>query len=124
MHEGTTARGCQPSTSSCGDDGCEGRRGGGRSTADPLELLACLGLAGLLPLDHAGVAAEAAGGLEGGAEGGVGGLKGAGEGTDFSMREVFSGPMLKLIGKSIPDMSEAFEAFARGLKARSEGSDA
>ena len=51
-------------------------------------------------------------------------LKGAGEGTDFSMREVFSGPMLKLIGKSIPDMSEAFEAFARGLKARSEGSDA
>jgi hypothetical protein len=41
-------------------------------------------------------------------------------GTTFSMREVFGGPMLALIGKSIPDMTEAFQSFARGLKARAE----
>ena len=41
--------------------------------------------------------------------------------TEFRMREVFSGPMLKLIGKSIPDMSEAFDGFAAGLKDRAEG---
>ena len=44
-------------------------------------------------------------------------------GTDFSMTEVFSGPMLALIGGSIPDMSEAFEAFVGGLKARAEAVD-
>ena len=42
-------------------------------------------------------------------------------GTRFEMREVFSGPMLRLIGKSIPDMTEAFDAFAAGLKSRAEG---
>lgn len=41
-------------------------------------------------------------------------------GTEFTMREVFSGPMLALIGKTIPDMSEAFDAFAQGLKKRAE----
>lgn len=41
-------------------------------------------------------------------------------GTSFSMREVFSGPMLFLIGRSIPDMTEAFEAFVQGLKTQSE----
>ena len=40
----------------------------------------------------------------------------------FTVREVFSGPMLKLIGKSIPDMTEAFEAFVSGLKGRAEAS--
>ena len=40
--------------------------------------------------------------------------------TEFSMREVFSGPMLALIGGSIPDMTDAFEGFVQGLKARSE----
>lgn len=45
-----------------------------------------------------------------------------GKTTEFRMREVFSGPMLRLIGKSIPDMSEAFDAFAAGLKERSEAS--
>jgi hypothetical protein len=40
--------------------------------------------------------------------------------TTFAMREVFGGPMLALIGKSIPDMTEAFESFANGLKARAE----
>ena len=44
------------------------------------------------------------------------------DGVEFSMREVFSGPMMKLIGGSIPDMTEAFDAFAEGLKARAENS--
>jgi hypothetical protein len=41
--------------------------------------------------------------------------------THFALQEVFSGPMLALIGGSIPDMSEAFRQFAAGLKARVEG---
>ena len=40
--------------------------------------------------------------------------------TVFTLREVFSGPMLRLIGKSIPNMTEAFEKFAAGLKQRAE----
>src|ERR1700733_8511699 len=47
-------------------------------------------------------------------------LERAGSGTKFTMREVFSGPMLALIGKTIPDMTEAFGAFAKGLKSRAE----
>ena len=43
-----------------------------------------------------------------------------GETTEFALREVFSGPMLALIGGSIPDMTEAFEGFVAGLKARAE----
>lgn len=43
-----------------------------------------------------------------------------GAGTRFTMREAFSGPLLGLIGKTIPDMNEAFAAFVRGLKQRSE----
>ena len=41
--------------------------------------------------------------------------------TRFTLREEFSGPMLALIGKSIPDMTEPFAEFAAGLKARAEG---
>lgn len=44
-----------------------------------------------------------------------------GDVVEFSVGEVFSGPMLALIGKSLPDMSEPFEEFAAGLKARAEG---
>ena len=40
--------------------------------------------------------------------------------TGFVLHEVFTGPMLKLIGGSLPDMSEAFAAFAAGLKRRAE----
>jgi len=40
----------------------------------------------------------------------------------FDMREVFSGPMLALIGKSLPDMTEPFQKFAEGLKAKAEAS--
>lgn len=47
-------------------------------------------------------------------------LTNEGSRTRFDMREVFSGPMLSMIAKSIPDMSEAFDAFAAGLKNRAE----
>ena len=40
--------------------------------------------------------------------------------TKFRLHEVFSGPMLALIGPSLPDMSEAFQKFVAGLKARVE----
>ena len=40
--------------------------------------------------------------------------------TTVTLREVFSGPFLVLIGGSIPDMSEAFEKFVAGLKSRAE----
>lgn len=42
-------------------------------------------------------------------------------GTEFTLREVFSGPLLPLIGRSLPDMTEPFAAFAAGLKKRAEG---
>ena len=38
----------------------------------------------------------------------------------FTLREVFSGPLLPLIGRSIPDLTESFEQFAAGLKKRAE----
>jgi len=47
-------------------------------------------------------------------------LEPAGDGVKFTLTEVFSGPMLALIGGSIPDMSDAFEKFVAGLKARAE----
>jgi uncharacterized protein YndB with AHSA1/START domain len=40
--------------------------------------------------------------------------------TVFSMREVYSGPLAGLIGRSIPDMTESFEQFADGLKQAAE----
>jgi hypothetical protein len=40
--------------------------------------------------------------------------------TRFTMREEFSGPMLPLIWRSMPDMQPSFEKFAAGLKARAE----
>ena len=43
-----------------------------------------------------------------------------GEQTEFTLHEVFSGPMLALIGGTIPDMNEAFWGFVNGLKARAE----
>jgi hypothetical protein len=48
-------------------------------------------------------------------------LTAAADRTDFELREVFSGPMLALIGRSLPDMTEAFDAFTAGLKSRVEG---
>jgi hypothetical protein len=43
-----------------------------------------------------------------------------GSGAHFRMTEEFSGPMLALIGKSLPDMTEPFDAFCKGLKAEAE----
>ena len=45
-----------------------------------------------------------------------------GEGrTRFSMREEFSGPLLPVIWRSMPDMNDSFRQFAAGLKQRAEG---
>ncbi len=43
-----------------------------------------------------------------------------GSATEFSMREVYSGPLAGLISRSIPDMTESFEQFADGLKEAAE----
>jgi hypothetical protein len=40
--------------------------------------------------------------------------------TQFTVREVFSGPLLPLIGRSLPDLNAAFEQFAAGLKNQAE----
>ena len=41
--------------------------------------------------------------------------------TRFTLREEFTGPMLPLIWRSMPDMQPSFDKFATGLKARAEG---
>ena len=43
-----------------------------------------------------------------------------GERTEVHVKEQFTGPMLKLIGKTIPDMTEPFQQFCEGLKQRAE----
>ena len=40
--------------------------------------------------------------------------------VDFSIREEFSGPLLFLMGRTIPDMTKTFQDFVAGLKARAE----
>ena len=40
--------------------------------------------------------------------------------TRFTMREEYTGPMLPLIWRSMPDLQPSFEQFARGLKALAE----
>jgi hypothetical protein len=50
-------------------------------------------------------------------------LRGTGEHeTEFSMQEIYSGPLAPLITRAIPDLSESFAQFADGLKAAAEGS--
>jgi hypothetical protein len=39
---------------------------------------------------------------------------------DFTLREVFTGPLLPLMAGSLPDLTATFEAFAAGLKAYAE----
>jgi hypothetical protein len=51
-------------------------------------------------------------------------LEPSGDAVRFTVREVFTGPMLALFGGTIPDMNEAFAGFAAGLKARAEASRA
>jgi hypothetical protein len=41
-------------------------------------------------------------------------------GTRFRMREEYTGPLLPVIWRSMPDLGPSFEQFARGLKARTE----
>jgi hypothetical protein len=43
-----------------------------------------------------------------------------GEATEFTMREEYSGPLLGLIWRSMPDLGPSFEKFAHGLKERAE----
>jgi hypothetical protein len=43
------------------------------------------------------------------------------DGTEFSMAEVFSGPLAPMITKAIPDLTESFEQWADGLKKAAEG---
>ncbi len=38
----------------------------------------------------------------------------------FTLREVLRGPMLKVFRRHLPDMTEPFDKFARGLKDRAE----
>jgi hypothetical protein len=44
--------------------------------------------------------------------------------VDFTLREEFSGLLLPLIGRSIPDLTKTFENFVAGLKARAEAIEA
>jgi hypothetical protein len=43
-------------------------------------------------------------------------------GTRFTMREEYTGPLLPLIWRSMPDLQPSFDRFARGLKTRVESS--
>jgi hypothetical protein len=43
-----------------------------------------------------------------------------GASTRFSMREEYTGPLLPLIWRSMPDLGPSFDQFARGLKAKAE----
>jgi hypothetical protein len=40
--------------------------------------------------------------------------------TRFTMREEYTGPLLPMIWRSMPDLGPSFERFARGLKAKAE----
>jgi hypothetical protein len=40
--------------------------------------------------------------------------------TDFALREEFTGLLLPLIGRTIPDLTSIFDEFAAGLKAHAE----
>lgn len=40
--------------------------------------------------------------------------------VEFTLREVFSGPLLPIFGRTVPNMTSTFEQFAAGLKQRAE----
>jgi hypothetical protein len=40
--------------------------------------------------------------------------------TNFTMREEYTGPMLPMLWRSIPDLGPSFSQFAKGLKQRAE----
>ena len=41
-------------------------------------------------------------------------------GTRFDLREEYTGPLLGMMWRSMPDLGPSFQQFARGLKARAE----
>lgn len=43
-----------------------------------------------------------------------------GDGTKFAMREEFTGPLLPLIWRTMPDLQPSFDQFSAGLKERAE----
>ena len=43
--------------------------------------------------------------------------------TEFTMLEAFTGVLLPLIGRSLPDFTEPFEQFSDGLKPRAEAAE-
>ncbi|NQU37979.1 MAG: SRPBCC domain-containing protein [Actinobacteria bacterium] len=43
-----------------------------------------------------------------------------GSATEFAMSEVYSGPLARMITKSIPDLQPSFDDFAASLKQRAE----
>lgn len=47
---------------------------------------------------------------------------GAAGGTDFHMREEYTGPLLGMMWRSIPDLGPSFQQFADGLKNEAEKS--
>ena len=47
-------------------------------------------------------------------------LSPSGAGTRFEMREEYSGPLLSVMWRSMPDLSPSFAQFAAGLRARVE----
>ena len=49
-------------------------------------------------------------------------LEPEGGGTRFRMREQFSGLLLPIIGRTIPDLQPTFDKFTNGLKTRAESS--
>ena len=51
-------------------------------------------------------------------------LAASGTGTALAMREEYSGPLLGLIWRSMPDLQPSFDQFCRGLKARVEAEPA
>jgi hypothetical protein len=44
----------------------------------------------------------------------------AGGSVQVTVREVFSGPLLPIFGRSLPDLTSTFEEFLAGLKKRAE----
>ena len=44
-----------------------------------------------------------------------------GQSTRFTLREEYTGPLLPLMWRSMPDLQPSFDQFAAGLKARVEG---
>jgi hypothetical protein len=43
------------------------------------------------------------------------------DGVHFTVREEFTGPLLGMMAGSLPDMTQPFQDFVDGLKARAEG---